>query len=276
MRRAHAAPLYALLGAPVHHSLSPALYRAAFAAAGISACYVAIRTWDELVGSLMRDVARRGGGGNVTLPHKARAARALDVSSSVVRATGACNVFWWDEARGLCGDNTDVEGFHAAARHLIGGELTDARVLVLGAGGAARAVCLACLSEGAGRVNLFNRTRSRAEALKREMGSPRQLRVLSDMSRAEAAYDLVVNATSLGLDADDPSPLDPHLVRADTLIDLVYRRGDETPLVRAAREAGWRAEDGRRMLVEQAAVAFERWFGRAAPRDAMMRAAELA
>jgi shikimate dehydrogenase len=252
------------------------LYRAAFAAAGVAACYVAIRTWNELVGSLMRDLASRGGGGNVTLPHKARAARNLDASSRAVQATGACNTFWWDAAHGLCGDNTDVDGFRAAARHLVGGELADARVLVLGAGGAARAVCFACLSDGIGRVDLLNRTRSRAEVLKQDMGSPRQLRILPDMSGATGAYDLVVNATSLGLDDGDPAPLDPRVVRAGALIDLVYRRGGETPLVRAVREAGWRAEDGRRMLVEQAAAAFERWFGRSAPREAMRRAVELA
>ena len=211
----------------------------------------------------------------MTLPHKARAARNLDVRSGAVQATGACNTFWWDAARGLCGDNTDVDGFRAVARHLLGGELTDARVLVLGAGGAARAVCFACLSDGAGRVDLLNRTRSRAEDLKRDMGSAPQLRVLPGVSGAAATYDLVVNATSLGLDAGDPSPLDPGVVRSDALIDLVYRRGGETPLVRAGREAGWRAEDGRRMLVEQAAAAFERWFGRTAPRDAMRRAVEL-
>jgi shikimate dehydrogenase len=107
------------------------------------------------------------------------------------------------------------------------------------------------------------------------MGSAPQLRVLPGVSGAAATYDLVVNATSLGLDAGDPSPLDPGVVRSDALIDLVYRRGGETPLVRAGREAGWRAEDGRRMLVEQAAAAFERWFGRTAPRDAMRRAVEL-
>lgn len=276
MSRARAAPLYALLGAPVHHSLSPALHRAAFAAAGVSACYVALRTWDDLVASLMRDLARRGGGGNVTLPHKVRAALALDARSSAVQATGACNTFWWEEARGLCGDNTDVEGFRAAARFLVRGELTDARILVLGAGGAARAVCLACLRDGVGRLDLVNRTRSRAEDLKREMGSPQRLKVLAEVSRPEVAYDLVVNATPQGLAPDDPLPLDPRLVRAEAVIDLVYRREGETRLVRAARKAGWRAEDGRRMLVEQAAVAFERWFGRGAPREAMMRVAELA
>ncbi|MGD2151815.1 MAG: shikimate dehydrogenase [Gemmatimonadales bacterium] len=267
--------LFALLGAPVHHSLSPALQNAALNAIQIDAVYVALWTWDELVGPLMRSLARAGGGGNVTLPHKRAAAAALDRPSETVRATGACNVFWWDDASGLCGDNTDAAAFLAAAQAVLRGEVTGCRVLLLGAGGAARAVVHACRTAGVDRVEILNRTRARAEALVEDLGTPAGVRVLE---RGEALpgepYDLVVNATSLGLDPSDPLPLEPGAVQARAILDLVYGR-DETPLVRAARAAGIEAADGRLMLVEQAALSFRKWFDRDPPREVMLRAVGL-
>lgn len=263
--------LYALLGAPVHHSLSPALQNAALNALGIDAVYVALWTWDELVGPLVRSLAVAGGGGNVTVPHKRAAAAALDDPSKDVRATGACNVFWWDEGRGLCGDNTDAAAFRSAAEAVLGDELTGCRVLLLGAGGAARAVVHACCGAGVDRVEILNRTRERAEALVGDFGGPRGVRVVEggEVLSGEP-YDLVVNATSLGLDPSDPLPLSPETVQARAVLDLVYGR-DETPFVRAARTAGIEAADGRLMLVEQAVLSFRRWFDRDPPREVMLR-----
>lgn len=261
--------LYVLLGDPVHHSLSPALQRAAFRAAGLDADYVALRAHVELVGPLMRELAALGGGGNVTVPHKALAARALDRASDTVRVTGACNVFWWDEDYGLCGDNTDVEAFLTAAHAVLGGELRGTRVLLLGAGGAARAVVHACLEAGSSGIDILNRSRRRAEELAERFDVAARLRVLPGREAlASRSYDLVVNATSLGLESSDPLPLEPKQLRARALLDLVYSR-DETMFVRAARDAGITAEDGRRMLVEQAAASFQRWFGREPPRGVM-------
>jgi shikimate dehydrogenase len=265
--------LYALLGAPVHHSLSPALQNAAFNALGIDAVYVALWTWDELVGPLMRSIASAGGGGNVTVPHKRAAARALDHSSEAVRATGACNVFWWDEELGLCGDNTDVEAFRVAAEAVLRGGLEGRRLLLLGAGGAARAVVHACRGAGVERADILNRTRSRAEALVRDLGEPSGVQVLEgEEGLSDEPYDLIVNATSLGLDPSDPLPLEPHAAVARAALDLVYGR-DETPFVHAARAAGIEASDGRLMLIEQAVLSFRPWFDRDAPRQVMLEAA---
>jgi shikimate dehydrogenase len=267
--------LYALLGAPVHHSLSPALQNAAINALGLDAVYVALRTWDELVGPFMRSLALAGGGGNVTLPHKRAAAAALDHPSDDVRATGACNTFWWDEGRGLCGDNTDVAAFRKAAEALLREELAGCRVLLLGAGGAARAVVHACRGAGVDRVEILNRTRERAEALVADLGAPPGVQVLEGGEAvAGEAYDLVVDATSLGLDPSDPLPLEPEAVRARAVLDLAYGR-DATPLVRAAGAAGIEAADGRLMLVEQAALSFRRWFDRDPPREVMLQAVGL-
>ncbi|NIN72516.1 MAG: shikimate dehydrogenase [Gemmatimonadetes bacterium] len=263
--------LYALLGAPVHHSLSPALQNSAIDALGIDAVYVALWTWDDLVAPFMRSLP----GGNVTLPHKRAAAAALDQPSEDVRATGACNVFWWDEDGGLCGDNTDSAAFRTAAEALLGGALSGRRVLLLGAGGAARAVVHACCGAGVDRVEILNRTRDRADELVGDLGAPPDVQVLEGGEAVGGeTYDLIVNATSLGLDPTDPLPVEPESVQARALLDLVYGR-DDTPLVRAARAAGIEAADGRLMLVEQAALSFMKWFDRDPPREVLLRAAGL-
>lgn len=267
--------LYVLLGDPVYHSLSPAMHNAAFAALRLDSFYVALRAPEDLVAPLMRAVACAGGGGNVTLPHKRSAAAALDHRSPAVAATGACNAFWWEEERGLCGDNTDVEGFAAAAEALMEAPLQGRRVLLIGAGGAARAVAYACLARGVSRLDLLSRTITRARSLASDLGEPPGLRLLEVAEETSAElYDLAVNATSLGLRDSDPLPLDPSVIKTGVVLDLVYGPAD-TPLVRAARQAGLRAEDGRRMLVEQAAASFRLWMDREPPREPMSNAVGL-
>ena len=260
--------LYVLLGDPVKHSMSPALQNAVMRTLGLDAVYIGLLAWEELVESLMRSVSRLGGGGNVTVPYKRRAANSLDHPSETVSATGACNVFWWEEGKGLCGDNTDVEAFQTAAEALLGSGLADARVLLLGAGGAARAVAYACAKAKVECLDIANRTLSSAESLVDEFGRIVRMHAVELNDLESRSYDLVVNATSLGLAPDDPLPVDPRTLESGALLDLVYGR-DGTPLVRAAREAGVEAEDGRRMLVEQAAASFQRWFRLDPPRDVM-------
>ena len=261
-----------LLGDPVAHSGSPELQNAAFAAAGVDGVYVAVRCGgDDLVG-FMRGLARAGGGGNVTLPHKEKAASILDIRSEAVRRTGACNTFWGDGQGRVHGDNTDVEGFRRALRVFLDGSGTASRVLLLGAGGAARAALVGLIDEGASEVLLFNRTQERARAVARRIGG-QKARVVPNVHQLEGAdFDLVVNATRLGLDPDDPSPIDlAVLSRAGAAMDLVYGR-HTTPFVRSAEAAGVRATDGLEMLVQQGAVSFERWWGQEAPVQ-LMRAA---
>ena len=128
----------ALLGDPVDHSLSPVIQNAAFREAGVDGVYVALRCEaPDLVG-FMHGLGRAGGGGNITLPYKQKAASFLDERSEAVRRTGACNTFWGRDGK-VCGDNTDVEGFRRALKHFLGRSSEGFRVLLLGAGGAARA-----------------------------------------------------------------------------------------------------------------------------------------
>lgn len=269
---------YALLGDPVEHSPAPAIYQAAFRDLGVDATFVSrVVTRSELA-SVMREVAATGGG-NVTLPHKLLAAAALDTPSSSVLRTGACNCFWSGPEGSLCGDNTDVGGVLTAVHRLERScdlRLRGARCLVLGAGGAARAV-LAALSEGgAAAAEILNRTREKAHgvAAELELGEMAIL-VLGGRGDVTGPYDLVVNATSLGLRPTDPLPADLSRFRAGAALDVVYRVGG-TPWVRHARALGLPAADGLDMLVAQAELSIRNWLGVVAPVEVMRRAAQAA
>ena len=263
--------LFTLLGDPVSHSLSPAIQNAAFGRSGVDGVYAAVRCGSDDLPSFMRALARAGGGGNVTLPHKEKAASVVDRPSEAVRRTGACNTFWGDEDGRIHGDNSDVDGFRRALASFLP-RTRGIRVLLLGAGGAARATLLGLVEEEVEEVVLLNRTPARARAVSRRIGGDRA-RVADAVDDVDGeAFDLVVNATSLGLEPDDPPPLDPaRLGRLGAAMDLVYGP-KETSFVRAVRAVGVRAVDGAEMLVQQGAVSFERWWGRPAPVDAMRAA----
>lgn len=260
---------YAVLGDPVAHSLSPRIHNAAFLAAGLNAHYVARQVSAEACGPALRELALDGGGGNVTVPHKERVLPFLDRCSAAVAATGACNTFW---ARGgeVWGDNTDVEGFQGTWDSCVASRPGRPEALVLGAGGAARAILFALLDSGrASRVLLWNRTHERASDLSRHFGDDR---VETVVDCAGLTPDVVVNATSAGL-RERGVPIDLTTLGRipDRIIDLVYGSGP-TPLCRAARDLGISAVDGREMLVRQAEAAYRRWFGVSPPRGVMSRA----
>ena len=263
-----------LLGDPVAHSFSPIIQNAAFHSAGVDGVYVAVRCAPDDLFGFMRGLSRAGGGGNITLPHKEKAAAVVDVASEAVRRTGACNTFWGGPDGRVHGDNTDVDGFRRAAKAFVG-SLRNMRVLLLGAGGAARATLMALLEEDAHEVLMLNRSVERARAVARRIGGAHARVVpLAEELRGQN-FDLVVNATRLGMSPDDPSPLDFELLsRAGAAMDLVYGR-HVTPFVRAAEDFGVRATDGSEVLVQQGAVSFERWWGERAPvehmREALLR-----
>lgn len=263
--------LITLLGDPVSHSLSPAFQNAAIRAAGLDGVYLALRCDGADVPGLIRGIARAGGGGNITVPHKEVAAETVESRTSAVERTGACNTFWLEDGR-VCGDNTDLAGVRAAARALAG-DLAGMRVLLIGAGGAARAALAVLLEDGVDSIQLLNRTPSRAAALLEEFPGTDRASIASGLEAvARERFDLVVNATSLGLRDDDPLPL-PLDAIADfgAALDLVYSPG-ETRWVHAAREAGIPAADGIEMLLHQGAAAFERWWQMPAPIEAMRAA----
>jgi shikimate dehydrogenase len=266
--------LVALLGDPVEHSLSPRFQNAAFRAARLDAVYLALRCDASALPGLLRGIARAGGAGNVTIPHKALAAGLVDRATDAVRETGACNTFWLEDGE-VWGDNTDVHGAAVAIRSLLGRPPEGARVLLLGAGGAARAALGACLAAGAAEVLVWNRTPGRAAELVRLFGgsgSGRVARVDSPWDPRGGPLDLVVNATAAGLAAGEGLPLPSRDAPIGAALDLAYAPPDGTAWVRALRARSVPAADGTEMLLHQGAAAYARWWGADPPLSAMRAA----
>jgi shikimate dehydrogenase len=246
-----------LLGHPVAHSLSPRIQNAALHSAGIDCHYDALDVEPSAFETTIELLRAERAAGNVTVPHKERMFAACEAMSPLARHVGAVNTFWFDEDGRLTGDNTDVGGFAASVHRLLGQTPHDISIGVLGAGGAAAAVLAAIEMWPGCDAHVYNRTPERAQLLCERFGSI--ARAVDDVG-VIAGAQLVVNATSIGLH-DDSLPIDLSLVSPDAVVaDLVYRPG-ETAFVREARRRGHRAVDGLGMLVEQAALAFERWFG---------------
>lgn len=264
--------LLVLLGDPVEHSLSPRMQNAAIRALGLDGIYVGLRAGAADVAGLMRGTARGGGGGNVTLPHKEEAARVVESPTDAVQRTGACNTFWMEDGV-LRGDNTDVVGVRAAASALLGGPPAGAKILLLGAGGAARGVALGLLMDGPDVLAIRNRTAARGEALVRILDDPRVVARPTGSRKGGERWDLVVNATRLGLHPSDPLPVDPDPDTMGAVLDVVYGPRPTT-LVEHARERGIPAADGREMLLQQGMASFRRWWGVAPPEGAMRAALE--
>jgi len=277
----------ALLGHPVGHSRSPAMHNAAFRELGLDWRYEALDVEPARFAEVLESLPGQGFvGANVTIPHKERALEAADELTEVARAVGAANTLSFEEGR-VRADNTDVEGFLAALREQVPGAPAGMEALVLGAGGAGRAVVYALLSAGAARLDVWNRDPKRAEALVADMAPAAGKTALqSAVTPSTASIDLLVNATSLGMRHANASPepregaeffkavplsadeLDDRL----TVVDLVYRH-DRTPLLRAAQARGSRCVDGFDVLVHQGAASFRIWTGLQAPLGAMRRGA---
>jgi shikimate dehydrogenase len=250
--------LAGVLGHPVAHSRSPAMHNAAFRELGLDWHYVKLPVPPELFEETVRALPGSGyGGANVTIPHKLHALALADSSSSVASAIGAANTLTFGN-EGIEADNTDAGGFLAALDEPVAGR----SALVLGAGGAARAVVYALVDGGAASVALWNRTPVRAQQLAADFGA----RAVREPEPA----DIVVNATSVGLH-EGALPLDA-LDAPSTAVEMVY--GSDTLFTVWARERGARIVDGLEILVRQGALSFTRWTGREAPLDTMRRAAK--
>lgn len=259
-----------LLGHPVSHSLSPIFQNAALRSAGVPIQYEALDVEPHLLRQTLRTLAREGVAGNVTIPHKEAAAAECDRLTTLAQRVGAVNTFWMDESDALIGDNTDVAGFAHLAGAVLGEQPGDLRVTVLGAGGAAAAVLAAVEQWPDSHVTLAGRNSERVRHLADRF--PIVQATGRDVVRSVRNAQVVVNATPVG-QSDEllPAPIDA-LAPDAAVLDLVCRKG-ETAWVRQARRAGHRASGGLPMLVEQGALAFERWLGMPAPRAVMWRAA---
>lgn len=259
-----------LLGHPVSHSLSPVFQNAALRSAGLSIRYEALDVEPDVLRQTLRALADERAAGNVTIPHKEAAAAECDRLTSLAQRVGAVNTFWMDERDALIGDNTDVAGFAHLAAAVLGEPPGDLRVTVLGAGGAAAAVLTAVEHWPDCHVTLAGRNSERLRHLADRY--PIVQVTCLDVVRSVRDAQVVVNATPVG-QSDEllPAPVEALAPNA-VVLDLVCRKG-ETAWVREARRMGHRASGGLPMLVEQGALAFERWLGIPAPRAVMWRAA---
>ncbi len=259
---AHRIPLAGVIGAPIAHSRSPRLFAHWLGAMGIAGHYIPLHIEPADFAQAVRALPRMGfRGTNVTLPHKLAAFEIADHISGRARRIGAANTLTFRED-GIHADNTDGYGFVENLRQSAPGwSAADGPAVVLGAGGAARAVLDALIDAGAPEIRLTNRTRARAEALADAFGPKIRVIDWSEAPEALAGTATVVNTTSLGMDGADPFDLDlSALPRAALVTDLVYTPLD-TPMLIAARARGCRTVDGLGMLLHQAVPGFERWFG---------------
>ncbi|HEV2758415.1 MAG TPA: shikimate dehydrogenase [Acidimicrobiales bacterium] len=263
--------LAAVLGFPVRHSLSPAMHNAAFRELGLDWIYLAFEVAPDSVEAAFAGARALGFGGlSVTIPHKTAALDAVDEATAAARAIGAVNTIVFRRDGSLLGDNTDGAGFLASLADE-GFDPNGRMCAVVGGGGAARAVVHALAGAGATEVMVVNRTPERAESAAALAGAAGR----AGKASALGQFDLVVNATPLGLAGPDADvlPFDSHLLgRGQLLVDLVPNPA-VTPLMRAARDHGARVAGGLGMLVHQGALAFELWTGRPAPVGVMRAAA---
>ncbi|MGE3621760.1 MAG: shikimate dehydrogenase [Acidimicrobiia bacterium] len=271
--------LAAVIGAPIAHSMSPAILNAAFAARGLDWVYLAFEVPEGGAGRALDAVRALGIEGlSVTMPHKAAVIPGLDRLDEDAEALGAVNCVWRDGGR-LVGSNTDGAGFVDALRVDHGVDPAGRRCLVVGAGGAGRSVARALGLAGASEVVVVNRSEGPARHAASLAGPAGRVGTAAEAADA----DLVVNATPLGMGAPaasgttpDPLPIDPGgLGPGQVVADLVYHPL-ETPLLVAARARGATVVDGLGMLVHQAGHAFRRWTAQDPPLAEMSRAARTA
>jgi shikimate dehydrogenase len=259
--------LYCVIGYPVKHSLSPTIHNSAFEKYEINAVYLAFEIPPNELPNFFQAMRSLGiKGCNITLPHKVNALNYLDKLDKTAKGAGSVNTVLNKDGQ-LIGYNTDVYGVEASLKDL-GLEIKGRRFLLLGAGGAARAV-LYCLAEGgADKVYIANRTYSKALNLKDliardypnlktetlPLEKERLKKVISDI-------DCLINATSLGIKEDDPLVIDEELLdKSYKVFDLTYNKKG-TPLVKEAKKRGVEAIDGIPMLIHQAIKAFQLWHG---------------
>ncbi len=251
--------LAGVVGWPVEHSLSPAVHGYWISQHRLDAAYVPFAVRPEAFASVLPALALQGVRGvNVTLPHKQAAFQLVDERDDAATATGAVNTVVFDGGR-LLGRNTDVFGFSESLRDH--GVASLDKAVVLGAGGAARAIVFALLSLGANRVSLVNRTLRKAHVLQAFFGNRVVACAWQELGGVLADCDILVNSTSLGMQGQPELMIDLSLLGRDAVVaDIVYRPL-ETKLLAEAKARGHRAIDGLGMLMHQARPGFAAWFG---------------
>ncbi len=258
------AKLAGVMGWPVTHSRSPRMFGYWLDKYGIDGAYVPLAVEPRHFGQALRVSAVMGFRGiNITVPHKTAALEVVDEADEAARRIGAVNAITVRDDGSLLGVNTDGYGFMAHLRaQAPRWRAEQCPAVVIGAGGASRAICAALCDAGVPEVRIVNRTTARAEAVALEVGEP--IKVFPWIARNSALEDasLVVNATTQGMVGEPALDLDIAGLGKDAVVyDIVYAPL-ETPLLKAARTAGHTTVDGLGMLIHQARPSFKAWFGR--------------
>jgi shikimate dehydrogenase len=255
-------PRACVVGWPVKHSRSPIIHNYWIKTNGLDGAYERLAVRAEEFGAFVETIGRQGlRGANVTLPYKEAAFAACGRVSDAAKAIGAVNTLW-REGGALCGDNTDAYGFLANVDAEVPSWQAETKcAVVLGAGGAARAILFALLSRGVEMIVVHNRTLERARRLAEAFGPRIVTRPWEEAQQALAGADLLVNTTSLGMQGYEPLWLDIAALRSHAIVaDLNYVPLHTDLIERAARQ-GLRTVSGLGMLLHQAVPGFERWFG---------------
>ncbi len=257
------ARLAGVMGWPIGHSLSPRLHGYWLDRYGINGAYVPLAVPADAFDGAFRALPLLGFAGvNVTIPYKEAALAAVDDADETARRIGAANTISVLPDGSLYGQNTDAFGFITNLKNgMPDWRAADGPVVVIGAGGAARAVCVALLDAGVPEIRLANRTVRRADSLARDIGGPFAVTPWPRLTAAMEGAALLVNTTGLGMTGEPPLEVDlRHLALEAVVTDIVYAPL-ETPLLAAARARGNRTVDGLGMLLHQGRPGFARWFG---------------
>jgi shikimate dehydrogenase len=259
---AHGKPKACVVGWPVAHSRSPLIHRFWLEHLKVEGSYELAAVAPAGFPAFVRDLAREGFvGANVTLPHKQTAFELCDIRTETAACLKVVNTLWI-EAGKLCGDNTDAAGFaDALDEDAPGWDINSRKAVVIGAGGAARAIVYALKLRGAKRILLINRTKERAAELSSDFGAPIEVADFAELPRALADADLLINATLLGMRGQPPLAIDLGYLPPDAVVSDIVYVPLETALLRAAKARGLRTVSGIGMLLHQAVPGFERWFG---------------
>ena len=257
------ARLAGVMGWPIAHSRSPRLHGFWLQRHGIDGAYLPLAVAPEDLEASFALLPRIGFRGfNLTAPHKERALALVTEVSPLARRIGAVNTVVRREDGSLLGDNTDAYGFMASLQQQVPGWRADrGPAVVLGAGGAARAVIAALLDAGCPQIRLCNRTLARARALAETMGAAVSVEPWSARDACLDGAALLVNTTTQGMQGEPPLELDLSALPTDAVVNDIVYVPLETPLLHAARTRGHSVADGLGMLLHQARPGFERWFG---------------
>jgi len=255
--------LYAVVGDPISHSLSPLIHNRWIREAGLDAHYSAIHLQAEDATPSLKLLSRDYSGLNITLPHKIAALAAADEASTDAKRVGAANTLVRTSSGGWSAHNTDVKGFAEALKSAAGANLKGEPVVLIGAGGAARAAVLHLAMLGAD-LCIVNRSQEKAAQLAKDLAPAARTAGLDQLGMLAEQAAVVVNSASLGHSGASLPTLPPG--RGRPFLDMSYGKAAETVL-NQARLAGWTPHDGLRMLVGQAAAAFRIWFNLAPDTD---------